>query len=181
MLLEHIFHICGVESPVFIHSPGKLIEVIGIAAYNLVASIVNPVIKLINELLGTSINVMHRVSHWSAPRIEVPKLAAGGLVDPGQLFLAREAGPELVGTIGGHTAVMNNNQIVAAVSGGVYQAQAEQIALLRQQNELLRQIAYQSVQPINVTTELDGAAIGKQVIKYHNGVVKQTGMSPLLV
>ena len=28
----------------------------------------------------------------------------------------------MVGTIGGHTAVMNNDQIVASVSAGVYQA-----------------------------------------------------------
>lgn len=40
----------------------------------------------------------------------------------GQLFIAREAGPELVGTLGGHTAVMNNNQIVASVSDGVARA-----------------------------------------------------------
>lgn len=48
--------------------------------------------------------------------------AAGGIPDYGQLFWAREAGPELVGTLGGHTAVMNNDQIVASVSAGVYQA-----------------------------------------------------------
>jgi phage-related protein len=40
----------------------------------------------------------------------------------GQLFLAREAGPELVGTLRGHTAVMNNDQIVASVSAGVARA-----------------------------------------------------------
>ena len=38
------------------------------------------------------------------------------------MFIAREAGPELVGTIGGHTSVMNNDQIVASVSDGVYRA-----------------------------------------------------------
>ena len=48
--------------------------------------------------------------------------AGGGLPDAGQMFVAREAGPELVGTIGGNTAVMNNDQIVASVSAGVYQA-----------------------------------------------------------
>ena len=46
--------------------------------------------------------------------------AQGGF--PGQLFIAREAGPELVGTLGGHTAVMNNDQIVASVSSGVARA-----------------------------------------------------------
>lgn len=52
----------------------------------------------------------------------IQKYAAGGIPDYGQLFWAREAGPELVGTLGGHTAVMNNDQIVASVSAGVYQA-----------------------------------------------------------
>lgn len=49
---------------------------------------------------------------------------AGGTVSApsAQLFIAREAGPELVGTIGNHTAVVNNDQIVASVANGVYTA-----------------------------------------------------------
>ena len=50
--------------------------------------------------------------------------AQGGLVSSGQAFIARESGPELVGRIGSHTAVANNDQIVAAVSQGVAQAVA---------------------------------------------------------
>ena len=38
------------------------------------------------------------------------------------MFIAREAGPELVGNIGGRTAVANNDQIVESVSRGVYDA-----------------------------------------------------------
>ena len=53
------------------------------------------------------------------PKVKFSKMALGGIVDPGQLFLAREAGPELVGAIGSHTAVMNNNMIVESVKGGV--------------------------------------------------------------
>lgn len=48
--------------------------------------------------------------------------ANGGVPSGGQLFMAREAGPELVGRIGRHTAVMNNNQIVDSVRAGVYDA-----------------------------------------------------------
>jgi len=48
--------------------------------------------------------------------------ASGGFPDAGQLFVARESGPEMVGTIGGQTAVANNDQIVSAVSSGVYNA-----------------------------------------------------------
>ena len=58
--------------------------------------------------------------------------ASGGYVNQGQLFVAREAGPELVGSIGGNTAVANNDQIVAGIQNGVAQANSEQNALLRQ-------------------------------------------------
>ena len=70
----------------------------------------------------------------TAPR----QYATGGLPDVGQMFVAREAGPELVGNIGRKTAVVNNEQIVASVSRGVAEANSEQNALLREQNSLLR-------------------------------------------
>lgn len=45
--------------------------------------------------------------------------ASGGIVPSGQMFIARESGPELVGTMGGHTAVANNQQIVTGIYEGV--------------------------------------------------------------
>lgn len=48
--------------------------------------------------------------------------ASGGSFSTGQMFIAREAGPELVGSIGRSTAVMNNTQIVSSVAAGVYSA-----------------------------------------------------------
>ena len=53
---------------------------------------------------------------------EIPRLATGGVLNAGQLFIANEAGPELVGNYGRKTAVLNNAQIVDAVSVGVYKA-----------------------------------------------------------
>lgn len=50
--------------------------------------------------------------------------ASGGFVDSGEFFLAREAGPELVGRIGNRTAVANNDQIVAGIAAGVEDANA---------------------------------------------------------
>lgn len=64
--------------------------------------------------------------------------ADGGFPDDGQLFLARESGPEFVGSMGGHTAVANNDQIVEGIRAGVESAMAKQNELLRQQNELLK-------------------------------------------
>lgn len=79
--------------------------------------------------------------HWKP----IPQYASGTLsAAQGQIFVAREAGPELVGSIGGHTAVMNNNQIVASVAYGVQSAVSnamqEQNAILRSQNTILTQI-----------------------------------------
>jgi hypothetical protein len=48
--------------------------------------------------------------------------AKGGFPDIGEMFIAREAGPEMVGRIGSKTTVANNDQIVEAVSEGVYTA-----------------------------------------------------------
>ena len=77
---------------------------------------------------------------YLGPGMVIPPMASGGVVGEGQLFVAREAGPELVGTMGGHTAVANNDQIVAGITQGVASANASQNALLREQNSLLRQI-----------------------------------------
>lgn len=56
----------------------------------------------------------------SVPKI--PMLANGGYVDQGQLFIAREAGAEMVGSIGRRTAVANNDQIVDGITYGVREA-----------------------------------------------------------
>lgn len=55
---------------------------------------------------------------WSAPT----PYASGGYPKTGELFLAREAGAEMVGSIGGRTAVANNDQIVAGIYQGVLAA-----------------------------------------------------------
>lgn len=61
------------------------------------------------------------------PKLEAPRLASGGIIKgDGQLFIANEAGPELVGVDGkGNSAVMNNDQLIQAVSQGVRAAVVE--------------------------------------------------------
>lgn len=48
--------------------------------------------------------------------------ASGGFPEQGSLFFANEAGPELVGTIGGRTAVASQSDIVDGIRSGVYEA-----------------------------------------------------------
>lgn len=79
-------------------------------------------------IFGQSIN-------W--PKLSVDWYAHGGFPDMGQLFIANENGPEMVGTMNGRSAVANNDQIVEGVASGVSRANAEQNALLREQNRLL--------------------------------------------
>ena len=74
----------------------------------------------------------------------IPKLAGGGVVMPGQLFVANERGPELLGRYGNRTTVVNNDQVVSSVSSGVEKAvqrqNAEMTLLLRQILETNQQI-----------------------------------------
>lgn len=95
----------------------------------------------------------------------IKKYAVGGLPNMGQMFVAREAGPELVGTLGGHTAVMNNDQIVASVSDGVYRAV---------------KAAMGNGQPVNVTfkVEADSKGIFKVTQEEARQFFNRTGTSP---
>ena len=79
--------------------------------------------------------------------------ASGGMFDEGQMFIAREAGPELVGTIGNRTAVVNNEQIVESISRGVYEAVS---AAMSKQN---------SSGKVDVKLYLDGKDITRSVEK----------------
>ena len=74
-------------------------------------------------------------------RSQIKGYATGGYPQSGELFWARENGePEMVGQMGGSTAVANNNQIVSGIASGVATANEESNALLREQNELLRRL-----------------------------------------
>ena len=81
---------------------------------------INWVLKMVKDVNIMGFMPFSGIQLISVPQI--PYLAQGGLVDSGQLFVARERGPELVANAGGKTAVMNNDQIVESVSRGVYQA-----------------------------------------------------------
>lgn len=99
----------------------------------------------------------------------VKKYAVGGLPNMGQMFVAREAGPELVGTLGGHTAVMNNDQIVSSVSYGVAQAVKEVI-------QPLVKMGGGNNRPIQIA--LDGKVIFDSTRQSAKEYFDRTGRSP---
>lgn len=104
----------------------------------------------------------------SAPHFSVDWYAQGGFPETGELFVAREAGAEMVGSINGHTAVANNDQIVSAVSQGVYAA-------------VMQAMSGDNGNNINLTVNLDGETVYKNVVKHNNQKVIQTGASPLMI
>lgn len=102
----------------------------------MVDSMIQSVVAGINALFK-SINININIPSWvpipqagmsytlSIPPIQVNHLNTfeqGGFPPIGDLFIANETRPELVGRIGNRPAVANNDQIVAAVAKGVAQA-----------------------------------------------------------
>ncbi len=90
--------------------------------------------------------------------------ADGGFVGSGQMFIAREAGPEMVGSIGGRTAVANNDQIVQSVSLGVYNAVVDAMSKTSGGS-----------QPI--TVQIDGREVFTAVRNQNNNFKRRTGAS----
>lgn len=81
-----------------------------------------PHIKMPRFSIVGSMNPLDWIKGGGLPKLDVKFYADGGMPDIGEMFIAREDGPELVGKMGGRNAVMNNNQIVQSVSTGVAQA-----------------------------------------------------------
>ena len=114
------------------------------------------------DVLGEDWGGMTLVKEVHFARIPIPEYAEGAYDIPaGQMFIAREAGAEMVGNIGRRTAVANNDQIVSSIAGGVAEVNEEQNALLREQNSLLRAILDK-----DSGVYLDGKNLTNSVEKY---------------
>ncbi len=124
-------------------SGGEIFTDIKDGIVNSFKSIVNGLIKGLNNVvsipfkgINTAINKIKSIeiaglSPFSGLQTisvpEIPQLAEGGFPKSGQLFIAREAGAEMVGNIGGRTAVANNDQIVNGIYEGVKAAMRDAI------------------------------------------------------
>lgn len=96
--------------------------------------------------------------------------AGGGIPNYGEMFIAREAGAELVGGFGGKTGVMNNDQIVEAVSAGVYSAVSSAMSVS----------GSNSGQSGEVVLEIDGTKLGRILLPKMNNESKRLGYKPIL-
>lgn len=79
--------------------------------------------------------------------------ADGGFPDYGDLFIANERGPEMVGTIGNRTAVANSSSIETAIYNAVRSAMSDS--------------AGGQSADIHVTVDIDGDTVGETVARYN--------------
>lgn len=94
---------------------------------NSIIGLVNGVIDAINDMFHIQFNGLSVMGITLIPAFDIrlvdiphiPFFEDGGFPSEGQLFIAREAGAEMVGAMGRRTAVANNDQIVEGISAGV--------------------------------------------------------------
>jgi hypothetical protein len=131
----------GISIENFVHSVMRsvtdlvnfIFEAIEFLVNSTIVDGLNAIIKGVNSFtkyIGIHIPL---VPDFNLREFKPSMYAMGGFPQTGEMFIAREAGPELVGSIGSRTAVANNDQIVEAVSLGVYNAVVD--AMSRQSNE----------------------------------------------
>ena len=145
---------------------------------NSVIGIINRVVDAINNVFHISFKGLSVLGKEVVPAFNtrlvniphVPTFADGGFVDEGQLFIAREAGAEMVGRIGRKTAVANNDQIVESVSQGVYEAVQRASGETNSSNS----------RPITVIVQMNGKELFRQMVDENNAAIRATGFSPLL-
>lgn len=127
---------------------GAMNAVIGAieASINWIVNAINYILKGFNKVVSWAAKVAE--VDWGGvdlvPQVSLSRISmyeSGGFPNTGELFMARENGiNEMVGRMGNRNAVANNGQIVEGIVIGVESANAEQNALLREQNQLLRQL-----------------------------------------
>lgn len=131
---------------------------------NEVTRMLNQMVSDANSLAGLTGKKYSHVGGYTmqqAQRFNIEMFANGGFPRSGELFIAREAGPELVGSIGGKTAVGGNDQIERAIFNAVLTAMSQAMA-------------NGSSQPIelNQKIELDGDVIynNQQKVSARRGI-----------
>lgn len=137
-------------------------------------NLINGVIDGINSLLGG----FNKVVSWAGDvlgknwkgvtlvqKVTLPRMyASGGFPEVGEIFIAREAGTEMVGNIGRRPAVANNDQIVQGITYGVRNANEDIV-------NAIYATAIQLITAINdkdMNSYLDGERVTARVTQTQN-------------
>lgn len=161
-LLEDIINIFVSVGTAVADSVSWIIKKALNTVFGLIEGIVNTFLKALNGAIKL-INKIPGVEITKVKELKIERFADGGFPQVGSMFIAREAGPEMVGSINGNVAVANNDQIVQAVSQGVAQAVSRVMGSGGQ----------------SFAFYLDGEKMTNTVVQKINNQIQQYGTSPL--
>lgn len=166
----------GLKSVLGIHSPSTVAYADGVDYVQGLANGITDSVPILKNAIDTLVSSF-KTKFSLSPLISgisglfskfiIGAYASGGFPAMGEMFIARERGPELVGRIGNKTAVANNSQITAGIASAVYNAM-----LAAQENNGGGQSA-------RIVVQIDERVVGEASVSYINGRIVQTGESPI--
>lgn len=144
------------------------------------------VLSIVGQQTGTNMNAALKNNSNKSSK----GYAAGGFPKVGELFYARESGAELVGTLGGKTAVANNDQITAGIAKALdnsadrlmsslsaydrVRAGAADSTTVKSESSNQTQLMFSPV------IKIDSKVITQAVVEGINNITRSSGNSPLI-
>ena len=112
-----------------------------------------------DKVISSASNIANKVKSFL-----IPQFANGGFPTRGDLFIANEAGPELVANIGGKNMVANQQQLFSSLT------------------EAFREMmGTQNSTPTTINLTVDGKVLASTTVKNINKMVNQLGYNPLAI
>ena len=145
--------------------------------FDFLGGLISAVADAISWLRGL-FDGLNAVADSNATRIEadgsiyLQGFASGGFPDAGQLFVARESGPEMVGTLNGRTAVANNQEITEGIAIAVEDANEGVInAIYAVSSQIIQAMAENSR-----NGSVDWATAARQITRYQKQAARAGGI-----
>ena len=144
------------------------------------------VLSIVGQQTGTNMNAALKNNSNKSSK----GYATGGFPKVGELFYARESGAELVGTLGGKTAVANNDQITAGIAKALDNSADRLMSSLSAYDRVRAgaadsttvksEASNQTQLMFSPVIKIDSKVITQAVVEGINNITRSSGNSPLI-